>query len=230
MSDIEAVERKIGVRFRNKQLLKEALTHRSFLNENREEATAHNERLEFLGDAVLELIVTELLLARFPQTAEGKLTFLRSALVSGRGLVTAARALGLDEHLLLGRGEVKSTGRARERIIENTYEAVVGAIYNDRGYEAAARFVKTSLFGHLKEIVQNGLDRDAKSRFQECAQEHLGITPIYRTLTEEGPGHEKRFVVGAYVGEELVAQGEGASKKEAEERAAATALHVKGWG
>ncbi len=227
--DFSIFERKIGIDFKQKALLKQAFIHRSYLNEHRELTLEHNERLEFLGDAVLELVVTDYLYRAFPDKAEGDLTSYRAALVNANVLSDAAAALEMNEYLLLSRGEAKDTGRARQYILANTFEAVVGAMYVDQGYEAARGFIEHYLVPLLKEIVAQRLWQDAKSRFQEEAQERVGVTPSYTPLKEWGPDHDKHFVVGVYLNEELVAEGEGKSKQEAEQEAAKKGIEVRGW-
>lgn len=229
MADIAAFERKIGVEFKDKSLLKQAFTHRSYLNEHKDTGLDHNERLEFLGDAVLELAATDFLYRRFPDKNEGELTSYRAALVNTNSLSEVASAVGMNDYLLLSKGEAKDTGRARQYILANTFEAVVGALYLDQGYEAAAGFIAAALFPRTEQIIAERLWQDAKSYFQEKAQEAHGTTPSYQLLKEVGPDHNKRFTVGLYVGEELVATGEGHSKQEAEQRAAEQGLVARGW-
>lgn len=223
-------ENKIGVTFRDKGVLREAFTHRSYINETREKGLAHNERLEFLGDAVVELAVTDFLYKKYPQANEGELTSYRAALVNAVTLGDLGIALGMEEHLLLSKGEAKDKGtKARQIILANAFEALVGAIYLDQGYASADTFLRTHLLGMTDEIVKKELWRDAKSFFQEEAQEYAGITPAYKVLKEVGPDHDKKFIVGVYIGAELVAEGAGKSKQEAEQGAAAEGLKVKGW-
>lgn len=227
--DLTAFEKKIGHAFRNSQLLEQAFTHRSYLNENRQSGREHNERLEFLGDAVLELVVTEFLFAKYPEKAEGELTAVRAALVNTVSISAAATRLDMNDHLFLSRGEAKDTGRARAIILANAFEALIGAIYLDAGYEPAKKFISEQLFNMADEVVAKKLWQDAKSKFQELAQEQSGITPSYQMLQQSGPDHDKRFVIGAYIGQEKIAQGEGRSKQEAEQAAAEKALAAKGW-
>lgn len=227
--DFSAFENKIGHSFENKTLLEAAFTHRSYLNENRGTEREHNERLEFLGDAVLELVVTEFLYAKYPDKPEGDLTSYRAALVNTTSISDSATKLGMNEFLLLSRGEARDTGRARQVILANAFEAVIGALYLDDGYETAKKFVAEQLFHKTDEVVAKGLWQDAKSRFQEIAQEKEGVTPSYDVVSQVGPDHDKRFVVGVYVGGERVATGEGRSKQEAEQVAAQKALQAKGW-
>lgn len=219
----------IGVPFTDITLLREAFTHRSFLNEHRGTGMKHNERLEFLGDAVLELVITDYLFHRCPDEPEGKLTAYRSALVNTNSISDAAQGLGVNEYLLLSKGEAKDTGRARQYILANTFEAIIGAIYLDSGYAAAREHIARTLFPGLDDIIANRSWQDAKSRFQEAAQERVGWTPSYVVEKETGPDHDKRFVVGVYVGNDKIATGEGRSKQDAEQVAAQTALEKKGW-
>lgn len=227
--DFEKFEQKAGVIFKDKNLLKQAFTHRSYINENRSSALEHNERLEFLGDAVLELAITGYLYEHLKHSDEGELTALRSALVNADTCSRVAQTLGANEFLLLSKGEAKDTGRARQYILANTLEAIIGAIYLDRGYDVAKQFILTHVAPLADEILANGDWIDAKSRFQEKAQEYMGTTPVYKTLRESGPDHDKHFVVGVYVGEELFGKGEGRSKQDAEQEAAREALSSKGW-
>lgn len=222
-------EAKIGYTFKNKQLLETAFTHRSYLNENRTASREHNERLEFLGDAVLELVVTEFLYKKFPDKPEGELTALRAALVNTVSIADAAMKLGMNDFLLLSRGEAKDTGRARNIILANAFEALIGAIYLDAGYDPAYAFVQSQLFHKTDEVVEKKLWQDAKSRFQEIAQEKVAVTPNYELTDQSGPDHDKRFVVAVFLGRDKVALGEGRSKQEAEQDAAAKALIAKGW-
>lgn len=229
LMDFGTFETKIGHTFKNGQLLETAFTHRSYLNENRAVGHEHNERLEFLGDAVLELVVTEFLYAKYPESPEGDLTAYRAALVNTQSISDAASKLGMNEYLLLSRGEARDTGRARQIILANAFEALIGALYLDGGYQAAQKFIADQLFHKTDEVVAKRLWQDAKSRLQELSQELSGVTPKYEMLDQSGPDHDKRFVVGAYIGSEKVAIGEGKSKQEAEQDAAQKALATKGW-
>ena len=222
--DTKNLEEKIGVEFKKKELLKEALTHRSYLNENPNFKTSHNERLEYLGDAVLELITTEFLYEAYPSYQEGQLTTLRAALVNYQMLGKIGKEINLDKYLLLSRGESKDTGKAREVILANTVEALIGSIYLDQGYEVAKKFIKEFVFSHLEEILSQKLYRDPKSTLQEIAQNKLKLTPTYKVLSEAGPDHNKKFVIGVYLGENISAEGKGTSKQEAEINAAESAL------
>lgn len=231
MEKFAEFENKIGVQFRDRAVLREAFTHRSYINETREKGLDHNERLEFLGDAVVELAVTDFLYKKYPKSNEGELTSYRAALVNAVTLGNLGIDLGMEEFLLLSKGEAKDKGtKARQIILANAFEALVGAIYLDLGYDAVDAFLKTHLLGKTEEIVKKELWRDAKSFFQEEAQEHVGITPSYRVISEEGPDHDKDFNVGVYLNDELVGQGTGKSKQDAEQGAAADGLKKKGWG
>ena len=229
MPDFAAFAARLDLTFANLGLLTEALTHRSYLNEHREYAGAHNERLEFLGDAVLELAVTNFLFHKFPAAPEGELTSYRAALVNTVSLAETARALGVSDFLLLSKGEARDTGRARDAILANALEAIIGAVYLDQGYAAAESFVGAHLYPKIDDIIARQAYQDAKSRFQELAQEKRGITPVYETLDEVGPDHDKRFTVGVFIGREEIARGEGKSKQEAEQDAARVALDKAGW-
>jgi len=229
MPDFSEFAKKLGFSFKNPDLLIEALTHRSYLNEHREYTGVHNERLEFLGDAVLELAATGFLFKKFPAKPEGELTSYRAALVNTLSLAESAQALGVNDYLLLSKGEAKDTGRAREVILADAFEALIGAIYLDSGYADAETFVAKSLFGKIDEIIANRAYQDAKSRFQEIAQEKHSTTPRYETLSEEGPDHARHFVVGVFIGAEEIARGEGQSKQEAEQSAAEAGLKKMRW-
>ncbi len=209
-------------------MLQQAVTHRSYLNENRTYELNHNERLEFLGDAVLELIVTQYLYAKF-SNPEGELTSWRSALVNGEMLAKVAQEIGVEKYLMMSRGEAKDVGRARQYLLANALEAIIGAIYLDQGYDVAKEFVLTRVVVNLKEILEKKLYLDPKSYFQERAQESNKLTPSYRVMKEWGPDHDKHFVVGIFLGSDLVAEGEGNSKQEAQREAARIGLEVKGW-
>lgn len=230
MEKFAVFEEKNGIVFHDKSILREAFTHRSYINESREKGLSHNERLEFLGDAVVELVVTDYLYKKFPNANEGVLTSYRAALVNAVTLGNLGIDIGMEEYLLLSKGEAKDRGtKAREIILANAFEALVGAIYLDQGYKACESFLKNHLLVKTEEIVKKELWRDAKSFFQEEAQDHVGITPSYKVLGERGPDHDKEFIVGVYLDAELVAQGTGKSKQEAEQHSAQEALKVKGW-
>ncbi len=222
------MEEALGLRFKKKELLKLAFVHKSFMNEH-EEQTENNERLEFLGDAVLELVVTDYLYHHFPDQPEGQLTNWRSALVKRNNLAKVARKLKLGDYLLLSRGEEMSGGRSKEYILANTVESLTGAIYLDLGFEVACKFVETNIIVLLNEIISKGLHIDAKSRVQELAHEKHGITPSYDVISEIGPDHDKTFTMGIYFEDKLAGKGKGSSKQSAEEAAAKDALKNHGW-
>jgi len=220
---------KLGLSFKDINLLAKAFTHRSYLNEHRNSGLEHNERLEFLGDAVLELVVTDFLYVTYPKKPEGEMTALRSALVNAQTLSEVALNMGLNEFLLLSKGEAKDTGRARQYILANTIEALIGAIYLDQGYEAAQKFIHVHVHSLLEEVIDQKKFIDSKSKFQELAQEHVGATPRYELLKEFGPDHDKLFTVGVFLGDTHIATGEGKSKQEAETQAAYKGLVAKKW-
>ena len=223
MADIKQLQSKLGVKFQDPSLLETAITHRSYLNENRPLKLTHNERLEFLGDAVLELVVTEYLYRNY-QEPEGVLTNWRSALVKTGSLNTAATKVGLDEFIRMSRGEAKGSARARHQIMANAFEAVIGAIYLDQGYKVSQAFIEKHILEMLPAILKTGSWQDAKTRLQELAQDKEGQTPSYKVLEEAGPDHDKVFTVGVYIGDELRGQGNGASKQVAQQAAAEQAL------
>lgn len=227
--DFTEFEKIIGVNFKDKAILVQSLTHRSFLNEHRSSKSGHNERLEFLGDAVLELVVTHYLYEEYPTKTEGDMTSIRSALVNAQTCADVAKQINLNEFLLLSKGESKDTGRARQYILANALEAVIGAIYLDSGYETAKDFIFKFMIPMTERIVAEELWVDAKSKFQEKAQDEVSITPSYKTIKEDGPDHDKKFTVGVFLRQDLVAEGEGDSKQEAEQDAARKALKEKGW-
>ncbi|MDI6778402.1 MAG: ribonuclease III [Patescibacteria group bacterium] len=225
---IEDLEKKIKTKFKNLDLLRTAVTHRSYLNENRSYKLDHNERLEFLGDAVLELVVTDHLYRNYPNP-EGELTNWRAALVNKDMLASVSRSLGIEGFLQMSRGEAKDTGRAREYLLANAFEAIIGAIYLDQGYDSAKKFISENILSRLEDVIKSKLYIDPKSNFQEEAQARVGITPNYRVLSESGPDHDKKFVIGVYLSDEEVAQGEGNSKQQAQREAAKAALEAKSW-
>ena len=229
MSDIFQLEERLSFIFQNKDLLTQALTHRSYLNENPSFRTGHNERLEFLGDAVLELAITEALYARFPDKPEGDLTSFRAALVNAKMLADVGLDLGINDFMLLSRGEAKDIGRARQYILANAMEALIGAMYLDKGYAPVRDFIVRAVLSRMDDVLDKKLYKDPKSLFQEEAQERVGITPTYEVRREWGPDHDRHFVIGAFLVDELVAEGEGPSKQIAQEEAARNALHIKGW-
>jgi ribonuclease III len=222
--DLSGFEDRIGVKFKNKDLLKEALTHRSYLNEHTNWPIPHNERLEYLGDAVLELSVTEDLYKKFPDYPEGQLTVLRAALVNYQMLSKIAQEIELDKFVFMSKGEAKDIGKAREVILANAIEAVIGAIYLDQGFQISSKFIKENILKHLDEVIETKSYKDPKSELQEIIQERLKITPNYRVLEESGPAHQRIFRIGAYFSDELIAEGSGSSKQEGEVEAARNAL------
>ncbi len=230
MSNIKNLEKNIGIVFKNKDLLQQALVHRSYINEHPDFNIGHNERLEFLGDAVLEIIVTEYLYINFPDKPEGDLTNWRASLVNSKMLYKIADKLNFENFLLLSKGESKDkNSKARQYILADSVEAVIGAIYLDQGFETAKDFILKNVVVDLKDILKNKTYVDAKSRFQEMSQEIVGITPSYKVIKEEGPDHAKKFTVGLYLNDELVAVSEGSSKQEAQTKAAEEGLKIKKW-
>ena len=224
--DIKKITKQLGYDFKNEALLQEALTHRSYLNEHPEWKVPHNERLEFLGDAVIELVITEELFNRYPEKEEGWMTSVRAALVNYVMLAEVARAVGVDGVVLLSRGEAKDTGRAREVILANAFESLVGAVYQDGGYVPARKLINQCVTSRLEDVIRNALHVDAKSQLQEKVQASLKVTPVYKVLSSEGPDHKKVFTIGVYFGDKLVAQGSGQSKQDGEVEAAKAALIV----
>jgi len=226
--EFNAYAKRLGIAFKDIDLLVEALTHRSYINEHKG-VGHHNERLEFLGDAVLELATTDFLFRKFPERQEGELTAFRAALVNTISLAETAHSLGVNDMLLLSKGEARDTGRARDVILANAFEAITGAVYLDQGYDAAQAFLAKNLFPKIDDVVEKRAWQDGKSRFQEVAQEKKNITPSYKTISETGPDHDKHFTVAVYLGAEEIAQGEGKSKQDAEQSAAQNALTKTGW-
>ncbi len=230
MKDFSKLEKKIGIKFRNGDLLKQAVVHRSYINEHPQFELGHNERLEFLGDAVLEIIVTEFLFNNYPQTPEGDLTNWRASLVNAKMLAVIAHEINLEKYLYLSHGEAKDeNSKARQYILANAVEALIGAIYLDQGIEPAQKFVTKFSLSKLDNILSHKLFMDPKSRFQEKAQEIYKTTPHYKVLKESGPDHEKTFEVGLFLGEELVSKGKGTSKQEAQVDAAEKGIKKKDW-
>lgn len=221
---LDALERRLDVKFNDQALLRTAITHRSYLNEHPKLSVEHNERLEFLGDAVLEMIVTEHLYDTY-DLPEGDLTNLRAAIVRGEMLSKIAAHWDIDRTLLMSKGERRDTGKARQYILANAVEAIIGAIHLDCGYSATKRVVHRDIISHLPEVMEKGLHIDAKSKFQELAQEHARTTPSYTVISEHGPDHAKEFRVAVSLGGELWGEGKGTSKQEAEQHAAEEALH-----
>ena len=229
LRDWKKFEETIGVKFKSKELLTQAFIHRSFLNENPKTGMDHNERLEFLGDAVLELAVTDFLYKKYTDSPEGELTAYRAALVNANTMADFAKEIEMNEYLFLSRGEAKDTGKARLYILANAIEALIGAIFLDQGYEEAENFIGRFLYIRADEIVKKKLWRDAKSLIQEKSQEYVGVTPSYKVMRETGPDHDKHFTIGIFFGAEKIAEGKGHSKQEAEQDAARVALEKKGW-
>lgn len=226
--DLSTLEKKLKINFKNIDLLQQALIHRSYLNENPNFHLGHNERLEFLGDAVLEMVVTENLYRNYPNP-EGELTTWRASLVNAKILNIIAEKLNINKYLLLSKGESKDIGRARQYILADTFEAIIGAIYLDQGYEVVQNFIETEILKELPKILKQKLYQDPKSYFQEKVQEKFGVTPSYRVLKESGPDHKKHFIIGVYIDKDLIAKGAGASKQEAQMQAAENGLKKKGW-
>jgi len=222
-SGFVALQRLIGVEFGDQALLRQAFIHRSYINETKNKDLEHNERLEFLGDAVLELVVTEYLYKSFPNP-EGELTNWRSSIVKGEVLARVAQEIKLGTLLFLSKGEEKSGGRTRNLILANTFEALIGAIYLDKGYDQAAIFINQHLVSLLPEIIEKRLYIDPKSDLQEKCQDVLNVTPEYRVVSDEGPDHSKTFTVGVFARNKMIAQGTGSSKQRAEQEAATAAL------
>ena len=229
MNTYGSLIKKIGIKFEDESLLDKAFIHRSYLNEHRKEGIESNERFEFLGDAVLELIATRYLFNKHPGKAEGELTNLRSALVQGRHLAEVSKTMDLGKYLYLSNGEENSGGREKNYILANALEAVIGAIYLDQGFEKASEFVNKFILSRLDEIIEKNLFADPKSTLQEFVQEKFETTPTYNILSEEGPDHEKEFEAGVYVDEKLISSRKGSSKQKAESVAAENALKDKSW-
>ena len=229
MKNLSFFEKKLGLKFRNKNLLKQSLIHRSYLNEHPNFPLANNERLEFLGDAVLELITTKFLYKNFNKP-EGELTSFRASLVKTKSLAEVATELKINDYLHLSKGEAKSKGKAREVILANTFEALVGAIYLDQGFVQAEKFIHQYLLPKLDVVLKYQLYKDPKSKFQEINQNKFKITPTYRVIKESGPDHAKKFIIGVFLKEKLIATGKGGSKQEAQTNAAQKALEKKSTG
>lgn len=226
---LSPLQERIGYNFKDRTLLAAAVTHRSYLNENPAWPVGHNERLEFLGDAVLELVVTENLYRRFPDQPEGEMTNWRAALVNAVMLSEITQDFDLNAHMLLSRGEARDMGRARQYILANAMEALIGAMYLDGGYEACRAFTERFILSRLDTVLEKKLYRDAKSLLQEEAQERIGVTPTYRVMEEWGPDHARQFRIGVFLGKELAGEGQGLSKQDAQQIAAEDALANKKW-
>jgi ribonuclease-3 len=223
MQSLIDFQKEIDVTFKDMTLLERAFIHRSYLNEHPKLGLEHNERIEFLGDAILELVVTDFLYRNYPNP-EGDLTNWRSALVKTESLAEVAKELHLSRFFKLSRGEAKGNSRSHGLISANSVEALIGAIYLDQGYGGAEKFITKYIISKLDHILEVGSWIDPKSKFQELAQDHYGVTPIYRVISEEGPDHDKIFTVGVYVGDKLCGKGHGSSKQAAQQVAAAVAL------
>ncbi len=229
LKDTSKLEEKLGHTFKNKELLIQAMTHRSYLNEHAEFTEPHNERLEFLGDAVLEIVVTEHLFRNY-DNPEGELTAWRSSLVNAKTLADIGRELDFEAYILMSKGEAKDTkSKARTYILANAMEAIIGAMYLDGGRKVAEEFIQTNIVSRLKTILEEKLYIDPKSKFQETAQEKMGVTPSYKVLEETGPDHQKEFTVGVFLDKEMIAVGSGTSKQEAQIAAAEAGIKAKGW-
>ena len=229
MNNFHELEKKIGIIFKDKELITTAFVHRSYVNEHRDSGISDNERLEFLGDAVLELAATAHLFNHYPNQDEGTMTSFRSALVKGKHLAEVAKELEVGNYLLLSNGEEKSGGREKNYILANTLEAIIGAIYIDQGYAVTDTFIKRFIINKLDKIIEEGNYIDAKSKFQEIAQEKEDVTPHYDVISEDGPDHNKEFTMGAFIDDKLIAEGRGSSKQKAELEAAENALKAKQW-
>lgn len=229
MKDLSKLEKKIGFKFKKADLLKQALVHRSYLNENPAFPLPHNERLEFLGDAVLELVVTLHLYKNYPNP-EGDLTNFRASLVNTRMLAKISESLNINDFLYLSKGEAKDiNSKARQTILANALEAVIGAVYLDHGFAQAERFILEVILKELPDILKERRYLDAKSKLQEIVQDQINVTPAYKVMDEWGPDHNRRFKIAVFFGKEQVAEGEGYSKQEAQMNAAENALKAKGW-
>lgn len=229
IENLDVLEKRLGYSFKDQSLIIQAITHRSYINEHADFGYQHNERLEFLGDAVLELIVTEHLFRNYANP-EGELTNWRAALVNAKTLAGIATQLQFEEFLLLSKGEARDkNSKARMYILANAIEAIIGAIYMDGGMQPSEDFINTHILSHLEFILKNELYVDPKSKFQETSQEMLGVTPTYKVLEERGPDHNKEFTVGVFLDKEMVAVGRGTSKQEAQVAAAQAGLEAKGW-
>jgi ribonuclease-3 len=223
MTPLHDFQDRLGLQFNDIHLLERAFIHRSYLNEHPQLGLEHNERIEFLGDAVLELVVTDYLYREYPNP-EGDLTNWRSALVKTESLAAVAEKLQIAEYFKLSRGEAKGNSRSHALISANAVEAIIGAVYLDQGYDAAKQFITAHVISRLAEILETGTWMDPKSKFQELAQERFGLTPSYKVISESGPDHDKVFTIGVYVGDTLYGQGSGSSKQAGQQESAAAAL------
>ncbi len=228
MEDIKNLFLLLQITPKNEDVYLEACTHRSYVHEKKE-VSKNNERIEFLGDAVLEIVVTDFLFRKFPDEQEGVLTSIRAALVNTNNLAKVALKLGIGRFLKLGRGEELSGGRHKDHLLANMVESIIGALYLDLGYDSSKKFIEDNIFPTLDHILKEGLYKDPKSELQEIIQERLSITPKYEMISSEGPDHEKTFTMGLFFGDKLITIGIGASKREGEENAAKKALKNKVW-
>lgn len=227
MNDSKDLEKNLGTKFKNKKLLIQALTHRSFLNEANQPDIESNERLEFLGDTILSFIISEWLFKQFPDYLEGDLTNIRSNLVRTTSLAKIAQRLKIGNYLLLSKGEKESGGQKNPTLLANTLEAVIGAIFLDQDLKTVKKFIRSNFFSALESLVRLGGLKDSKSLLQEKIQSETNFSPVYKTIKEEGPDHNKTFTVGVFLGNKLLATGVGKSKQQAEEEAAKIALRSK---
>ena len=228
MNNYEAIEEKLGIVFQDKSLLDIALTHRSYLNEHKEVSLQNNERIEFLGDAVLELIISSYLFKEYPNKPEGDLTNIRAALVRTESLAEESRNLGIGEYLRMSKGEKESGGRDKDYLLANTFEAVLGAIYQDQGFDVCKTYIERTLLMKADRIVENNLFIDPKTQAQEIIQAKFKVTPIYEVLKQDGPDHDKTFTVALKINNKQIASGTGSSKQKAEEAAAKETVNLLG--
>lgn len=226
MNKYDELQRKLNIQFKNPKLLDNAFIHRSFLNEHRVDGIENNERLEFLGDAVLELVISTYLFKNYPNKSEGDLTNIRAAVVRTESLAEESRALGFGEYLQMSKGEEDSGGKDKDYLLANTFEAVLGAIYLDQGFEVCDRYLEKTLLHKVPTIVENNLFIDPKTQAQELIQAQFKVTPIYEVVNEEGPDHDKIFTVALTIGGKEMGRGSGTSKQKAEEEAAKIALET----
>lgn len=224
MNNYNDIEKKLGVIFKNKDILNTALIHRSYINENRGKNLENNERLEFLGDSVLELIISDYIYTKYPTKPEGELTAIRSAIVRTESLADESRKLDVGQYLLMSRGEEDSGGKSKEYLLANMYEALLGAIYLDQGFAECQKYVERTLLKKVDNIVSEGLFIDPKTKVQEILQSRFKITPSYEIISEEGPDHDKYFTMALKVGNKKISEGHGSSKQRAEEDAAQNAI------
>ena len=226
MNNYDTLEAKLGVKFKDKALLEKAFTHRSYLNEHRENGLENNERLEFLGDAVLELIISSDLYKNYPEKPEGELTNIRAAVVRTESLAEESRNLGFGEYLKMSKGEEDSGGKDKDYLLANTFEAVLGAIYLDQGFDVCVSYLSRTLLHKVSNIIENNLFIDPKTQAQELIQAQFKVTPLYEVVKEDGPDHDKTFTVALIVNQKELGRGTGSSKQKAEEEAAKIAIET----